>query len=133
MTDTTAPRRNIGDDGVKIRTFFGGLFFVFSLGMMALLTVVGAPIVVRMTVFLPAWLSALSLLQARAGTCVFLAARGACSTDMGTEPLDDPEARSFFVRRAGRIHFQALALAALLTMLLVTLSVLIPWRVPAGG
>lgn len=123
---------NIGADGIRIRAFFGVLFFVFALGMMALLTVVGAPIFLRMGVFLPAWFCTLALLQARRGTCVFLAARGARSTDMGTERIDDAQLRQIFLQRANRIHLQALALALLLTLTLVAISILIPWRVPAG-
>lgn len=132
MTETSDPTRNITADGVRIRAFFGVLFFVFALGMMALLTVVDAPIVIRTTVFIPAWISALSLLQARAGTCVFLAARGACSTDMGPRRLADESVRQFFTRRAGRIHLQSLITAFLMTILLVSGSILIPWRVPPG-
>ncbi len=124
---------NIGADGIKIRTFFGVLFVVFAMGMMALLTVVGAPFALRMSVFFPAWISMLSLLQARQGTCVFLAGRGACSTEMGTERIADAERRLFFQHRAGRIHLQAMVLAFLFTIALVAVSILIPWRVPIGG
>ena len=128
----TSTTHNIGADGIRIRAFFGVLFFVFALGMMALLTVVGAPVFLRMGVFLPAWLCTLALLQALRGTCVFLAARGACSTDMGTQRIDDEQQRQFFQQRANRIQLQALGLALFLTLALVTISLLIPWRVPAG-
>ena len=125
-----ASMRNIASDGVRIRAFFGVLFFVFALGMMALLTVVDAPLPLRLTVFVPAWISALSLLQARSRTCVFLAARGTCSTDMGTRRIEDDGERQFFLRRAGRIHLQSLAAAALVTIVLVAVSIVIPWRIP---
>jgi hypothetical protein len=126
-------KHNIGSDGIRIRAFFGGLFIVLAMGMMALLTVVGAPIVVRMGVFLPAWISTLSLLQAAYGTCVFLAGKGACSTEMGTKKIEDADRRLFFEKRAGRVHLQALGLAFFLTIALVSASVLIPWRIPLGG
>jgi hypothetical protein len=124
---------NITSDGIRIRAFFGVLFFVFCLGMMALLTVVGAPVVLRMGVFIPAWMSTLAMLQAAYGTCIFLAARGVCSTPMGTQPIEHDDRRKYFVRRSGRVHMQALGLALLITLTLVSVSVLIPWRVPAGG
>jgi hypothetical protein len=123
-------QHNIGPDGIRIRAFLGVLFFVFAFGMMALLTVVGAPLPFLMGTFLPIWIGTLSLLQAMTGTCVFLAARGACTTEMGSRRIDDEDLRKYFVRRSSRIHLQALASALVLTLLLVLLSVLIPWRVP---
>jgi hypothetical protein len=132
MTDESN-KHNIDSDGIRIRAFFGVLFVVFAMGMMALLTVVDAPIAVRMGVFLPAWISTLSLLQAAYGTCVFLAGRGACSTEMGTRRIDDADLRTFFEKRAGRIHLLALSLAFVLTLALVAVSILIPWRVPFGA
>ena len=124
---------NIGADGVRFRGFFAALFFIFTLMMMALLTVSGAPVVLRLAIFVPAWISALCGFQAYNRTCVFLAARGACSTEMGTARLEDESERDYFVRRAGRVHLQALASALLLTLALVLTSVLIPWRLPPVG
>jgi hypothetical protein len=123
-------QHNIGPDGIRFRAFFAVLFFIFALGMVALLTVVGAPLPFRMGAFLPIWIGMLSLLQSMAGTCVFLAARGACTTEMGTRRIDDDDRREYFSRRSSRIHLQALASAVVLTLLLVSLSVLIPWRIP---
>lgn len=134
MSDTPADStdHNINADGIRIRASFGVLFLVFAVGMMALLTVVQAPVFVRMGVFLPAWLCTLSLLQAARGTCIFLAARGACSTDMGAQRIPDEQRRQFFLKRAGRIHLQALSLALVLTLALVAVSILVPWRIPQG-
>lgn len=121
---------NIGADGVRFRMFFGILFFAFALMMMALLTVTDAPLPLRLTVFIPAWISALCLLQSKASTCVFLAARGACSTEMGTHRIEEDEQRLALVRRAGRIHLQAVMVAAAFSLLLVVVSVMLPWRFP---
>lgn len=126
----SADAGNIGPDGARFRAFFGALFFLFALGMMALLTVTNAPLALRFAVFLPAWISLLCLLQARARVCVFLAARGAVTTDLGTRRIDDPQVRSHYELRAGRIHLQALTAAALLTLFLVAVSLLVPWRFP---
>ena len=124
---------NIGPDGVRFRMFFAVLFFCFTLMMTALLTVTGAPVPLRMFIFIPAWISALCTFQALSRTCVFLAARGACSTQMGTRPIEDEEQRQYFVRRAGRVHLQALATALLLTLTLVAVSISISWRLPPAG
>ena len=129
---TDTPKANIGPDGVRFRAFFAGLFFLFTLMMWALLTVSDAPFVLRMTLFLPAWLFALCLFQAVDGTCVFLAARGACSTEMGTRPLEDRAVRDLFGRRAARVHLKALFLALFMTVGLVLLSAFVSWRLPAG-
>jgi len=126
-------RRNIGSDGVRIRTFLGVLFAIFALGLMALLTVLGAPVALRMVVFIPALISTLSILQAASGICVFHAMRGVCSTEMGTEPIEDDDRRRYFVRRAVPIKLQALGAALLLSLTLVALSILIPWRLPDSG
>ena len=128
-----AKKRNIGPDGVRIRAFLGGLFIIFALGLMPLLTVLGASVALRMVVFLPAWISTLSMLQAASGICVFHSMRGVCSTQMGTEPIEDDDRRRYFVRRAVPIHLQALGSALLLTLTLVALSILIPWRLPDIG
>ena len=126
----SAPAGNIGADGARFRAFFGVLFFFFTLGMMALLTVSGSPLALRFAVFLPAWISLLCLLQARARVCVFLAARGAVATELGTRRIDDPQLRRQFELSAGRLHLQALMAAAGLTLFLVLFSLLLPWRFP---
>ena len=52
---------------------------------------------------------------------------------MGTEPVEDDDRRRYFVRRAVPIHLQALGSALLLSLTLVALSILIPWRLPDSG
>lgn len=126
----TAAAGNIGADGARFRAFFGVLFLLFALGMMALLTVSGSPLALRFTVFLPAWIGLLCLLQARARVCVFLAARGAVATELGTRRIDDPHRRRQLEQCAGRLHVQALMAAAGLALFLVLLSLLLPWRFP---
>ena len=125
--------RNIGPDGIRIRAFVGVLFIVFAMGMTALLTVGGAPIALRMVVFVPVLISTLSLLQAATGVCVLQAMRGVYSTQMDTEPVEDDHRRRFLVRRSRHVQLLALGSALLLTLALVALSVLITWRVPISG
>ena len=126
-------KRNIGPDGIRIRAFVGVLFIVFAMGLTALLTVGGAPIALRMVVFVPVLISTLSLLQAATGVCVLQAMRGVYSTQMDTEPVEDDHRRRFLVRRSRYVQLLALGSALLLTLALVALSVLITWRVPISG
>ena len=126
-------KRNIGPDGIRIRAFVGVLFIVFAMGLTALLTAGGAPIALRMVVFVPVLISTLSLLQAATGVCVLHAMRGVYSTQMDTEPVEDDHRRRFLVRRSRYIQLLALGSALLLTLALVALSVLITWRIPISG
>ncbi|MFP6591937.1 MAG: hypothetical protein VCE12_15575 [Candidatus Latescibacterota bacterium] len=126
-------KRNIGPDGIRIRAFVGVLFIVFAMGLTALLTVGGAPIALRMVVFVPVLISTLSLLQAATGVCVLHAMRGVYSTQMDTEPVEDDHRRRFLVRRSRYVQLLALGSALLLTLALVALSVLITWRIPISG
>ncbi len=126
-------KRNIGPDGIRIRAFVGVLFIVFAMGLTALLTAGGAPIALRMVVFVPVLISTLSLLQAATGVCVLHAMRGVYSTQMDTEPVEDDHRRRFLVRRSRDVQLLALGSALLLTLALVALSVLITWRIPISG
>ena len=126
-------KRNIGPDGIRIRAFVGVLFIVFAMGLTALLTAGGAPIALRMVVFVPVLISTLSLLQAATGVCVLHVMRGVYSTQMDTEPVEDDHRRRFLVRRSRYVQLLALGSALLLTLALVALSVLITWRIPISG
>ena len=59
---------NIGPDGRQFRLFIGVIAFFFTFGLAALLTVPGMPLPLRVAVFVPAWISAISLLQAHGST-----------------------------------------------------------------
>jgi hypothetical protein len=59
---------NIEADGRQVRLFFGVIAFLFSLGLAALLAVADMPLALWIAVFVPAWISALSLLQAHGST-----------------------------------------------------------------
>jgi Inner membrane protein YgaP-like, transmembrane domain len=49
----------------------------------------------------------LSIFQAQAGTCVFLAAAGARNMDYGKEAVSDPEQLSFFQRQSRTIYMRS--------------------------
>ena len=59
---------NIGPDGRQFRVYIGVIAIFFTFGLAALLTVAGMPLPLRVTVFVPAWISALCLLQAHGST-----------------------------------------------------------------
>ncbi|MFH1567198.1 MAG: hypothetical protein ABIL09_04300 [Gemmatimonadota bacterium] len=130
---TQAPPCNIGADGRRFRLFFGILLFLFSCFLAALLSVWGAPLPLRVVVFLPAWCSGLCLFQARAGTCVFLAARGAESTAGGTRPVADPGRAAALQRRAASVHLRALLFGFALSLLLTAAGALVPWTAFFAG
>ncbi len=123
---------NIGADGARFRLFLGVLFLLFALGLMALLTVTGAPLALRLMVFVPLWVGTFSLAESRTRVCVLNAARGVCSTESGTEPIEDEERRLALVRRAWRLPLHSVLYALALTAFLVAVSVWLPWKIPAG-
>jgi len=70
----------------------------------------------RLSLFLPWWMSALGILQARARTCVALAARG--QRQVGGAPEALPAADVAQVQRQARsVFFQSFVVAAVITAL----------------
>lgn len=67
--------------------------------------------------FVPAFIAVLGLFQARARTCVVLAARGLRNLDQGEEKIDDKITVQLLRRRAVIIYLKALALALAFTAL----------------
>ena len=123
---------NIGADGARFRLFFGVLFLVFALGLMALLTLTGAPLVLRLVVFVPLWIGTFTMAESRSRVCVLNAARGVCSTESGTQRIEDDERRLALVRRAWKVPLHSVLFAVVLTGFLVAVSAWLPWRTPAG-
>ena len=123
---------NIGADGARFRLFLGVLFLVFALGLMALLTVTGVPLPLRLVVFVPLWIGTFTLAESRSRVCVLNAARGVCSTESGTERIEDDERRLALVRRAWRVPLHSVLFAVVLTGFLMAVSAWLPWRIPAG-
>ncbi len=69
MSEAARPSpTNIGFDGQRFRLFIGVIMFFFTIGLAGLLTVTAMPLPIRLAVFLPAWISALFLLQAHGST-----------------------------------------------------------------
>lgn len=116
-----SPLENIGPNGRLLRLYLGGLLLAFSLGLLGLLIGLQARPGWRLFLLLPLWGGALGLLQARARTCIFLAARGMREDERGIEPVADPEVAGQLRRRAFRVQLQALAAAGAGTLLAVLL------------
>ena len=116
-----AALKNLSSGGRLLRLMIGGLLLPFSLGWLALLIGLEVSPVWRLSVILPLWGSMLGFFQARAWTCVFLAARGLRETERGTEAVSDLQEAQQLERQAHRVQLQALAMAvggALLTLLI---------------
>ncbi|MBT5058324.1 MAG: hypothetical protein HOM68_17410 [Gemmatimonadetes bacterium] len=130
MNSLSSPEqgRNIGEEGINFRYFFGGLLIFFALGMTLLLAVMGAPLFLRALVFFPLWFGVLCLIQAGKGVCVFLAAKGQCVVAHGTIPIANPAARQALEQQAIRIHIISMVVACLLAVTLMLASLLIPWQ-----
>ena len=95
MSEAIACKTNISAAGRRRRRVVG----LVSLALCALLLVSfissGTPALMRLSLFFPALMSAIGLLQVRRGTCVALAAAGKRETDSGglaPAPSDEVEA-----------------------------------------
>lgn len=69
----------------------------------------------------PLWIGILALLEARAQTCVVLAARGRRNLDRGEERIEGAAERALVAAQARRVHVLAAAWAALCTAVLLLL------------
>jgi hypothetical protein len=81
----------------------------------------GVPRLWRAAVFVPLLFGALGLLQARAQTCVALAARGQRNMDGGAEAITDAAELREVKAQARRVNVQAVIVAAAATIVLVML------------
>ena len=111
---------NIGTSERRQRLLIG----VGAAAVCAVVTLIfildGAPRLWRLSLFLPWWLSALGVLQARAQTCVALAARGQRQFGGAPEALPELEAAQT-KRQARRVLVQSFVVA-----LCITLASLVP-------
>jgi hypothetical protein len=112
---------NIGPAERRKRSVFGSVALGAALIALGAMSIGDVPRLWRIALFVPVWLGALGILQARAGTCVALARRGTRNLDRREEPAPDAELGP--VReRARQLHLQSLLVASLVTGLLVWLG-----------
>jgi hypothetical protein len=106
---------NIGSQQRRLRMRMGIVMFAIALLLAITMAVMNTPRLARIVLFVPLLLGSLGVLQARAHTCVALAAKGLRNMDAGNEPVD---AASVAVLKArGRtILLQSIALAGALTV-----------------
>jgi|WetSurMetagenome_2_1015567.scaffolds.fasta_scaffold38495_2 hypothetical protein len=117
-------KSNRNEDGINMgpveqskRRLMGNFAVAFSVGL--IIAMVGAdwPRWARLLLFIPVWMAALGIGQARQKVCIGLAIRGVCNMDQGEVPLDDPFVRKSLKEKAWRIQRQAVIIAAIATLI----------------
>lgn len=127
MTDPTATEAaNIGPRERRKRRLLGIVSLTVAVGAAFVLVSFGAPRWSRLFVFFPLWMAGLGLLQARAQTCIALAARGVCNMDGGEEPVTDGALASRLREKAAAVHRRALTVAAAITIVVLVFPDLHP-------
>jgi hypothetical protein len=119
MDGATTAAINIGPREQRKRRLLGIVSLTVAVGVAFVLVAFGAPRWSRLFVFFPLWMAGLGLLQARAKTCIALAARGVCNMDAGEEPIDDSTLAATLREKAAAIHKRALLVAAAITVVVL--------------
>jgi len=115
MSETLVCKANINAAGRRRRTRVGLFSVAACVALLVSFVVSGAHPIVRLTLFFPAFMAAVGLLQVRRNTCVALAAMGKREGDRGLEAA--PEQEVLASRRVGNTIYRdglLLALAAAL-------------------
>lgn len=115
---------NIGANEQRKRRILGIVSLSVGVGLAFVLVIMGAGRAWRLIVFFPIWLAGLGLLQARAKTCIALAARGTCNMDAGVKAIDDAGLVERLRATAKSIHRRALVTAAIITIVTFVFPVL---------
>ncbi len=111
----TARAVNIGRRQRRMRLALGLGMLAVALAAGAWAVLAKAPPALRATLCVPSFLAGLGIFQARARTCVALAAKGACNLDAGEKPVADAGEARQLRRQARTVLLQSLAFAAALT------------------
>jgi hypothetical protein len=109
---------NIGRRQRRLRLAFGLAMLAVALTGGAWGILAGASPALRAALFVPSFLAGLGIFQARARTCVALAAKGSRNLDAGEEPIADAGEALQLRRQARTVLLQALVFAAILTAVL---------------
>ncbi|MHB0948103.1 MAG: hypothetical protein ACYC3Q_02175 [Gemmatimonadaceae bacterium] len=113
---------NLNTLGVRRRRTIGLVAAGGALAWFAGLVAVRAPAIVFATMAFPAWAAALGLLQARARTCVRLAALGVRETEGAAPRTVEGEELVAIRARAGRISRRAMIVALVTAALAILLG-----------
>jgi uncharacterized membrane protein len=126
MDATTLDVANIGPRERRKRRLLGIVSLTVAVAVAFVLVSFGAPRWARLVVFFPLWMAGLGLLQARAQTCIALAARGVCNMDEGEETIHDDALASRLREKASAVHRRALMVAAAITVVVLLFPTSIP-------
>jgi hypothetical protein len=110
---------NIGVRQRRRRLIVGLAMAAVSIAAASWLLTSGAPRSWRIVVFVPVLVAALGFLQARANTCVALAARGLRDMDDGMETIADPVELQQVKAQARQVNVQAAVISAVITAMLI--------------
>ncbi len=108
---------NMGPVEQSKRRLMGNFAGAFALGLIIAMAGSDWPRWTRLFLFLPVWMAALGILQARRKVCIGLAIRGVCNMDRGEESVDDPFLRNDIKKKAAGIQRQAIIIAAIATLI----------------
>lgn len=111
---------NIGPLQRRRRLVIGVAGVVLSTVLSVVLVSPEFPRAARISLFIPWFVSALGLFQAKAQTCVALAARGQRDLDRGSEAIPHHELEAV-KRQARSVYVRSFAAALMLTALVVLL------------
>jgi hypothetical protein len=121
MTDAQVCVPNIGPRQRRQRLLVGLAALVVTGAAAAVLISGDSPRLWRLGLLLPAFMAALGVMQARAQTCVALAARGVRNMDTGDERVLDAQADAHIRRQSRQVLVRAALAAVLLTAVLSAL------------
>jgi hypothetical protein len=112
---------NIGPRQRRRRLIGGLAWLVVAIGTLVVVRSADAALPWRLTVFVPALLAAICLLQVQEKTCVVLAATGHRNLDAGNERITDEGERRIIQHQARRVMLKALAAATAATLVVTLL------------
>ncbi len=112
---------NIGNRGTRQRRVIGAIGVAAAAGLLFWLVEAEASRWLRLSVFPVLWFGAVGLLQARARTCIALAARGTCDPDAGVPEMTTELDRVFRARAKSITRFATLV-SAILTLLALLIA-----------
>jgi hypothetical protein len=113
---------NIGPAEIRKRRVGGYGSFIVALAALIWLDASGISLWWRLGLFPLIWTGSLGVMQARARTCVALAARGVCNLDGTVRRVEDTGEAASLVASARRITWRA----TLLAIVLAALTLLLP-------
>jgi hypothetical protein len=107
---------NMGPVEQSKRRLMGNFAVAFAVGLIIAMVGGDWPRWTRLFLFIPVWMAALGIGQARQKVCIGLAIRGVCNMDEGEVSVDDPFLRKSLKEKASRINRHAILIAVIATL-----------------